>query len=147
MQSVKRCRAERDPDIVSYGIDNERDQEHERHKQGKDRQVKPERIQPANSVIDCEQSRNERSIRLIARQRTKCRRVGEESRNISQLADRGVVYDRVRVVEMKAVVKMIRVSRDEDQHDQYGRYALGHQNILETERSMPKRKTVPSPRV
>ena len=80
----------------------ERDEEHE------DREMKPERIESAAElVVDCEQRRDEWAIRLIARERAESRRIAEEERNVPQLTDGRVVYDRVRVVEMEAIVKMV----------------------------------------
>ena len=116
MQPVPRRGGERDPDVVDQTVDHEREQENEREKQQEDRQVKPQRVQTLDRVIDCQHRGNEWPIRLIARERAERRRVAEEARNIPQLADGGVVYERVRVVEMEAVVKMVRVGRGNDSH-------------------------------
>jgi len=51
------------------------------------------------SVVNCEQRRDQRAIRLIARERAEGCCVTEEERNVPQLANGGVVYDRVLVVE------------------------------------------------
>ena len=67
----------------------------------------------AEPVVDGEESRDKWAIRLVARKRAEGRGVAEEERNISQLLDGGVVYDGVRIVEVKAVLKMIGVSREE----------------------------------
>ena len=70
--------------------------------------MKPERIESAAELVaDREQGRDEWAIRLIAWERAKSRRVTEEERNISQFTDGRVVYDRVRVIEVEAIVKMI----------------------------------------
>ena len=78
--------------------------------------MKPERNESAAElVVDCEQCRDEWAIRLIARQRAESRRVAEEERNVSQVSDGRVSYDRMRVVEMETVVKMVRVGRGDCQ--------------------------------
>src|SRR5438132_2637049 len=118
MQPTPRRSRERDPAVsrrtrrvIAQAMNDEREQQHERDEEREDRQVKPERLHSAaEPVVDCEQRRNEWAIRLIARERAEGRRVAEEERNVPQLADGRVVYDRVRVVEMEAVVKMVRVS-------------------------------------
>jgi len=62
------------------------------------------------SVVNCEQRRDQRAIRLIARERAEGCCVTEEERNVPQLANGGVVYDRVLVVEeVEAIVKMVRI--------------------------------------
>ena len=65
------------------------------------------------AVVDREQCRDEWAIRLIARERAESRRVAEEERNVPQFANGRVGYDRMRVVEVEAVVKMVRVGREE----------------------------------
>ena len=81
--------------------------------------MKPERIESAAKlVVDCKQCRDEWAIRLIARERAESRRVAEEERNILQLTDGRVGYDGVRVVEVEAVVKMVRVRREEGEEQQ-----------------------------
>lgn len=50
---------------------------------------------------------------MIARARPEGRRVVEKDRDISQVMDRRVIFERVGVVEVEAVVEMIRVSSDE----------------------------------
>ena len=88
-------------------------------KSAKIEKMKPERLQSAGeSVVDREQRRDERAIRLIARERAEGRRVAEEERNVPQLANGRVVYDRVRVVEVEAVVKMVCVGREEGDQQQ-----------------------------
>jgi len=49
---------------------------------------------------------------LIARERAEGRGIAKEERDVPQLANRGIVYDRVRVIEVETVVKMVGVSRD-----------------------------------
>src|SRR5437870_5379821 len=82
--------------------------------------MKPERLQPVGqSVVNCEQRRDQRAIRLIGRDRAEGCRITEEDRNVPQLANGGVVYDRVLVVEVEAIVKMVRIgceNGDEQQH-------------------------------
>lgn len=51
-------------------------------------------------------------ISVIAPKSAEGRRVAKELRNISQVANRGVVFDRVSVVEMKTVMKMVRIRRE-----------------------------------
>jgi len=93
-------------------MNDKREQERERDEKREDRKMKPEWLHSAETVIDCKQRRDERAIRLIARQRTEGRRVVEEERDVPQLADGRIGFNRVRVVEMEAVVKMVRVGRD-----------------------------------
>ena len=70
--------------------------------------MKPKWLQPVGeSVINCEKRRDQRAIRLIARERTEGRRVTEKEWNVPQLANGRVVYDRVPVVVVKAIVKMV----------------------------------------
>src|ERR1700730_12144266 len=110
MQSVQRGSADSDPRVSDHTINQKRDQQNECNEQCEDGQVKPERLQSAGkSVIDREQRRNQRTIRLIARERAERGRVYEKPRNILWRLDRGVVNDRVCVVEVKAVLKMVRV--------------------------------------
>ena len=66
----------------------------------------------AELVVDRKQRRNQRAIGLITWQSAKRRRVDKKPGNISQLSDRGIVFDCVRVIEMEAVLEMIRVSRE-----------------------------------
>ena len=94
-------------------MNDERDQQRKCNEKNKDRQVKPERLQSAETVINREQRRHERAIRLIARQRTERRRVAEKHRNVPHFPDGRVVFNCVRVVEVEAVVKMVRVGREE----------------------------------
>src|ERR1700730_3173401 len=54
----------------------------------------------------------------MARERTEGCRVVEKLWNVSQLADGRVVLDRVRVVEVEAILKMIRIGRDEKNEEQ-----------------------------
>ena len=115
MQPVPRRRGERDPQVArrrredfQKAINDEREQQRQRNEQRKDRKMKPERIQSAAELVtDREQRRDKWAIRLIARERAESRRVAEEERNISQLADGRVGYDRMRVVEVEAIVKMV----------------------------------------
>jgi hypothetical protein len=70
--------------------------------------MKPERLQAVGeSVVNCEQRRDQRAIRLIARERAKGCRVTEEQWNVPQLANGRVGYDRVPVVPVEAIVKMV----------------------------------------
>ena len=94
-------------------MNDERDQQRKCDEKNKDRQMKPKRLQSAETVIDREQRRHERAIRLIARQRTERRRVAEKHRNVPHFPDGRVVFNCVRVVEVEAVVKMVRVGREE----------------------------------
>src|SRR2546428_1939132 len=72
--------------------------------------MKPERLKPTGkSVVNCEQRRDQRAIRLIARERAEGCRVTEEEWNVPQLANGRVVYDRVPVVHVEAIVKMVRI--------------------------------------
>src|SRR5437667_9150677 len=72
--------------------------------------MKPERLKPVGKlVVNCEQRRDQRAIRLIARERAEGCRVMEEEWNVRQLANGGVVYDRVPVVHVEAIVKMVRI--------------------------------------
>jgi hypothetical protein len=50
---------------------------------------------------------------LVARKRAEGHRVAKEERDVPQLANRRIIYDRVRVVEVETVVKMVGVSREE----------------------------------
>ena len=90
-----------------------RKQQRERDEEREYRQMKPKRLQSAETVIDRQQRRDERAIRLIARQRTERRRVAEKHRNVPHFPDGRVVFNCVRVVEVEAVVKMVRVGREE----------------------------------
>ena len=77
--------------------------------------MKPERIESAaEPIVDREQCRDEWAIRLIARKGAESRRIAEEERNVLQFANGRVGYDCVSVVEMEAVVKMVREGREED---------------------------------
>ena len=105
--------------MIEQAIDDKREEQRERGEEREDREMKPERLQSAGSpVIDREQRRDKRSIRLIAGERAKRCRVAKEERNISQLPNGRVVYDRVRVVEVEAVVKMVSIGREEGKQQQ-----------------------------
>jgi len=70
--------------------------------------MKPKRLQPMGElVVNCEQRRDQRAIRLIAWERAESCRITKEKRNVSQIANGRIVYDRVPVVEVKAVVEMV----------------------------------------
>jgi hypothetical protein len=55
---------------------------------------------------------------LVARERTEGRRVIEKYRDIPQITNCRVILDRMRVVEMETVVKMIRIGRDEGKNQE-----------------------------
>ena len=76
-------------------------------KSREDRNMKPEWLQPTEPIVDRKQCRDERAIRLIARERAEGRRVAEEKRNIPQFADGRIGYDRMRIVEVEAILKMV----------------------------------------
>src|SRR6185295_1965579 len=67
--------------------------------------------------VDRERRLEDRPIRLVQRQYAEGGRVDEVSRNVAEASDGGVVDDRVSVVEMKTVLKMIRV-RDDEQREE-----------------------------
>jgi hypothetical protein len=72
--------------------------------------MKPKRLQPVGEpVVNCEQRRDQRAIRLIARERAEGCPVTEEERNIPELANGRVGYDRVPVVPMESILKMVRI--------------------------------------
>src|SRR5436309_1430982 len=80
--------------------------------------MKPERLQSAETIVNREQRRDEWAIRLVAWERTKGRRVAEKLWNVPQVADRRVGFNRMRIVKVKAVVKMVCVGRDEADQQQ-----------------------------
>ena len=68
-------------------------------------------------VVNCEQRRDQRPIGLIAWEGAEGCRVTEEERNVPQLANGRVVYDRVPVVHVESIVKMVSVGcEDGDDH-------------------------------
>ena len=75
--------------------------------------MKPERLYSAETDVNREQRGDERTIRLIARERAEGCRISEEKWNVPQFANGCVIYDRVRVVEVEAVVKMVCIGRNE----------------------------------
>src|SRR5439155_12015409 len=108
-------------------MSDKREQEHERDKEREYRKMKPERVQCAETVINREQGRDQGTIRLIARERAESRCVAEEERNISQFPDGRVGFDRVRVVEVETVVKMVCIGREEgEEHESVFAERRGH---------------------
>ena len=89
------------------------EQQCERDEEAEDRHMKPERLYSAETDVNREQRGDERTIRLIARERAEGCRISEEKWNVPQFANGCVIYDRVRVVEVKAVVKMVCIGRNE----------------------------------
>ena len=95
------------------------EQQNQSNEEYEDREVKPEWFQSAGElVVDSEQRRYERSIGLIAGQRTESGRVLKEERNISQFADGRVVFDRMGIVEVKAVLKMVCIGCEDGDQQQ-----------------------------
>ena len=95
------------------------EQQNQRNEECENREMKPEWPQSAGElVVDSEQRRYERSIGLIAGQRTESGRVLKEERNISQFADGQVVFDGVGIVEVKTVLKMVCVGCEEGDQQQ-----------------------------
>ena len=83
-------------------MNDEGEENRERNEEGKDGEMKPKRLQPVGEpVVDREQRRDQRAVRLIAREHAKGGRVTEEERNVPQVANGDVVYDRVPVVHVK----------------------------------------------
>jgi hypothetical protein len=81
--------------------------------------MKPKRLQPVGElVVNCEQRRDKRPIRLVARKCAERCRITEEERNVPQLANGRVVYNRVPVVEVEAVVKMVCVGCENGEEQQ-----------------------------
>src|SRR5213595_1391468 len=111
--------------VIEQALNDEREQQRQRDEEGKDRDMKPERLHSAaEPVVDCEQCRNERAIRLIARERAESRSVAEEERNISQVLNGRVCFDRVRVVEVETVVKMVCVRRKKSNQQESGAWPM-----------------------
>jgi len=77
------------------------------------------------------------AIRLIARERAGSRRVTEKLWNVSQFPDGPVSFDGVCVIEMEAVLKMICVGGDKEQHEE--RAAQRHEDLV-AQRSGDARK-------
>jgi len=71
--------------------------------------VKGQGIESAQGVVDRKRRRHHRPITLIGRQRAEGAHVGEEARDIAQVADEQVALDRMRVVEMERVAEVVRV--------------------------------------
>ena len=95
------------------------EQQNQSNEEYEDREVKPEWLQSAGElVVDSKQRRYERSVGLIAGQRAESGRVVEEERNISQFADGRVVFDRVGIVEVKAVLKMVCIGCEDSNQQQ-----------------------------
>src|ERR1700675_2307239 len=95
------------------------EQQRERDEEREDREMKPERLQPVGEpVVNCEQRRDQRPIRLIARERAEGCRVTEEERDVPQLANGRVAYDRVPVVHVEAIVEMVCVGSQNDEEQQ-----------------------------
>ena len=81
--------------------------------------MKPERLQPVGeSVVNCEQRRDQRAIRLIARERAEGCRVPEKERNVPQFANGRVGYDRVSIVPVEAIVEMVCVGCENGEEQQ-----------------------------
>ena len=100
-------------------MNDEREQQREHDEEREDRRDETRTVAArGRAVINREQRRDQRPIRLIARERAEGCRVAEEERNVPQLANSRVVFDRVRVVEVEAIVKMVCVGREEDDEQQ-----------------------------
>ena len=96
------------PLALEQRMNNESEENRERYEEGKNGEMKPKRLQPVGEpVVNCEQRRDQRAVRLIAREHAKGGRVTEEERNVPQIANGDVAYDRVPVVHVEAIVKMV----------------------------------------
>ena len=89
-------------------MNDECEQQRERDEEREDREMKPERLEPvAELVVNCQQRRDQRPIRLIARERAEGCPVAEEERNVPKFANGRVGYDRVPVVSVERILKMV----------------------------------------
>ena len=94
----------------------EKNQHAEQHMQGPLGHVETERIQPsAPPVIERERDARQGSVCRVLRMAGKGRGIAEEEWDVAKAAEVSVVLDDRSVIEMKPVVKVIRVGQKEEQ--------------------------------
>jgi hypothetical protein len=68
----------------------------------------------SHPIVDRQRGAHNRPVRLILGQRAECGTILKEQRNVLYILYKKIVLNSVRIIEMKRVVKMIRISNGGD---------------------------------
>ena len=95
--------------------------------------MKEERLQTAaQPVVDSQRRRHQRPIGAVRRQRAHGGRVLEEARDVSKVANPGVVGYGMKVIEVETVIKVIGIGQQNNQQresQKKSRVSLKHRRV------------------